>query len=281
MSVKIYVNDSKGDESIEKMVTQLIQLGNMVETLQDNVDTLTKVVERLKTQINPSPTESRNMMTKAIESLGNETSQDTLEHYNPNIFEPSKFNRKYWNHLELTGDKIKYRDKKNSNCTLPLSVHELEIIREANEKTIYKKDYHDLVDLLPVSNNTVAKAIYNIRTNPAFDKLLNNLHEQIMNCKFNITDEGYIQIGKTITPINKNLANEWIFQCQNKQHLQKLIYKIQKTNPKIEKMQIKIICENYNNDKLLNLISTKKHIYKENNPSKRRDLLQNAWGEME
>lgn len=191
------------------------------------------------------------------------------------LFQPNEFNMKLWANLTLMGDEIQYIDGRNSRCTVPLSIYELEIIREANQHTILRKDFNELDKLLPVSYHTISKAIYNIRENPEFEELFQNLHNQILNCKFQLSDSGYIKIGKTTTPIKKELANEWVVQSQNTSHLQKLIYNIQKSNPDIEKMQIKIICENYKNPKLCDLLKENKKQFVENNPSKRRNMLRN------
>lgn len=249
MVVKIYIEDSNEEDSIEKIMVQINQLNKTVDGLQDAINLLNKDIGKLQTQICSKPAPNNNLITKR--KSGDESKKGTL--MDSDIFEPSNFNKKYWKHLKLDGDEIKYIADNNAKRTLPLSLYEIEVIREANEKTITKKDFQELVEIFPISNNTLAKVIYNIRSNPELIKLLSTLHNQIMNCRFNITDEGFIKIGKTITPIKKELANEWIFQCQNTNHLQKLIYNLQKVNSSIEKMQIKILCENYNNDKLLDL----------------------------
>ena len=263
MAINIYVTEKENKEDLSEIFRQIDELKEELAVYENSITELKSTIENLKKQMEDKPIEKiKKSTSKSIEGL----------------YEPSEANKSNWDNLRLGDNTIEYINKRNAKCTIPLSIYELDLIREKDMNSISKKGYYKLCELLPVSPNTIAKAIYNIRENTELTHLLDLLHTKVKNCRFEVTKDGYLKIGKQITKIKKELAREWCLQCQNDGNVHEKIYDLHKAFPNIDKMQIKIVCENYDNSVLLDLLKEDKKIFIENNPSKRRNIIENNGG---
>ena len=262
MTINIYVTEKEDNNELSELLKEISELKEVISHHEKRFAELNETISELKKSIHKDAPQKPSVKKPS----------------KTDFFEPSETHKVSWENLRLNDNAIEYINKRKAKCTIPLSIYELDFIRECDKQGITKKDYYKLCEQLPVSQNTVSKAIYNIRHNKELTHLLDLLHNKVKHCRFELTNDGFLKIGKTLTSINKELALEWCVQCQNNDDIHKIICLLHKAYPEIDKMQIKIVCENYDNSKLLDLIKEEKKPFIENNPSKRRNIIENNGG---
>ena len=136
-----------------------------------------------------------------------------------------------------------------------------------------------LMEIYSINNITFGKLIYNIRETNNFDNILETYHKSLSDAVFRVKN-GVIYVNNTNTKVSNEIASEWVQILANSSKKQEKILEIQKQYGHLNKDMIRIICDSYNNPKLNTLLSFSKNInnksFVENNPSKRRNLIQNG-----
>ena len=189
-------------------------------------------------------------------------------------FEPAEYSKSIWKKLKLMNDG-EIIDKTRSVYHLPVDVYDLLYIIECDETGLTHGEFKELYKDFESNNNTMGKIVYNIRKH-SFDKILHKYYESIRKVRFAIKD-GYLQVNGQITEVSKSKANEWIQLMFNANRKQKTIREIMSANPKIPKNLIHLVCDNYDNNNLLNIVKpADKEQFVENNPSRRRNLIRNG-----
>ena len=189
-------------------------------------------------------------------------------------FEPAEYSKSIWKKLKLMNDG-EIIDKTRKGYHLPVDVYDLLYIVECDENGLTHGEFKDLYKEFESNNNTMGKIIYNIREH-SFDKILHKYYESIKKVKFAIKD-GYLQVNGQVTGVSKSKANEWVQLMFNSNTKQKTVRDIMTANHKIPKNLIHLVCDNYDNNNLLNLVKpADKGQFIENNPSRRRNLIRNG-----
>ena len=189
-------------------------------------------------------------------------------------FEPAEYSKSIWKKLKLMTDG-EIIDKTRQVYHLPVDVYDLLYIIECDESGLTHGDFKELYKEFESNNNTMGKIIYNIREH-SFDKILHKYYESIKKVKFAIRD-GYLKVNGQVTDVSKNKANEWVQLMFNANMKQKTVREIMASNPNLPKNLIHLVCDNYDNNNLLNLVKpVDKGQFIENNPSRRRNLIRNG-----
>ena len=193
---------------------------------------------------------------------------------NDEKFEPADYSKVIWKKLKLM-DNGEIVAKTRSNYRLPVDVYDLLYIIECEESGLSHGEFKELYKEFESNNNTMGKIIYNIREH-SFDKIVHKYYESIRKVRFVVKD-GYLKVNGETTKVNKSKANEWVQLMFNSNRKQKTIREIMNANPKIPKNVIHLVCDNYDNNKLLTLVKpVDKGQFVENNPSRRRNLIRNG-----
>lgn len=193
---------------------------------------------------------------------------------NDERFEPAEYSKTLWRKLKLL-DNGEIIDTGRASYKLPVDVYDLLYIIECNEIGLSYGDFRRLYKDFESNNNTMGKIIYNIREH-SFDKILHKYYESIKKVKFELED-GYLKVNGEKTKVTKSKANEWIQLMFNSNRKQKTILNIKNTNKTFSKTLIHVICDNYDNNGLLDIIKPdEKGEFIENNPSRRRNLIRNG-----
>ena len=186
--------------------------------------------------------------------------------------------------LTLKDDgRIEYNNKKNSRTfILNYNIHDIFYIKSVIENNFTWGDFRELVSLNKDWNDmNLKKVIYNIQYNPKLNKILENLEKKISECEFEKVGE-FIKINNFISHITPKQAQTWCnMYINSNKNKEEYIWNLQKRFPEIDAMCIRIILYNLNNNELTSTWTVEKDIndiWIENNPSKRKNLIQNSGG---
>ena len=183
-----------------------------------------------------------------------------------------------WKHLELMTDGG-IVNKGHKTFKLPVGLNELLYIMELDNPHMNRGTAKKLMEIYSINNITFGKLIYNIRETNNFDNILETYHKSLSDAVFRVKN-GVIYVNNTNTKVSNEIASEWVQILANSSKKQEKILEIQKQYGHLNKDMIRIICDSYNNPKLNTLLSFSKNInnksFVENNPSKRRNLIQNG-----
>jgi hypothetical protein len=275
------VSSLKNDN--KELIIQLTDLKTVFEekntALINRIDSLNNEVSILKTKLNQinavkldSKNDSSNENVKANIKHKNKGKKNTT-----NIYIPNKQLRTEWKNLKLedNGDIINYGRRK---FRLPISLNDLLYIIECDNKgTLERDEARNLMRRYHINTTTFGKIIYNIRKTKNFDSVLTKYKQNLHKARFTLKN-GYICVNKADTNISMKTANEWIQILANTDKKQAKIIELQKANVDINPDMIRIICDSYDNPKLLKLLKDNEsnHMFVENNPSKRRNIIANG-----
>lgn len=161
----------------------------------------------------------------------------------------------------------------NNVCYKCCSLNELLILQECNP--IYRKDVVALRKLLKKhpADNSFAGLIYQYK-NGMFDEIISNFKNNVGNCKFKIYSNKLWFMGVEST-ITVSTAKELISIIENKGFSEVLVHKLCKSYSAFNEVEVRIVCENYDNTQLLSLLKEPNKNVVLNNPSKRRNVIRN------
>lgn len=293
--VNIIINDGQNDNLVDYQ--ELTELVNSLK--EDNQKLIEKVIELTE----GFEKKQEELITK-IDSLNNEISilkknsikkTNTVKINNPqkpkkqtvknnpkdtktkNIYIPNKQLRTNWEKLELqdNGDIINHGFRK---FKLPVTLNDLLYIIECDDKgNLKRSEAKRLMKQYMINTSTFGKLIWNIRETKNFDSVLTKYKQNLQKARFTIKD-GNLCVNKVDTNISVKMAIEWIQILVNASKKQAKILELQKANPSINPDMIRIVCDSYDNPKLNKLLkeNSKKKMFVENNPSKRRNIIANG-----
>lgn len=270
-------------KDIENIVDGLNKHYILVNKKFDEIDKkMDKIIEQLSTKHLEASNPKKEKPKKGTKKPA-QTAQDLKKHPMRRVqkrkndgekFEPADYSKSIWKKLKLMNDG-EIIDKTRSVYHLPVDVYDLLYIIECDETGLTHGEFKELYKEFESNNNTMGKIVYNIRKH-SFDKILHKYYESIRKVRFAIKD-GYLQVNGQLTGVSKNKANEWIQLMFNANRKQKTIREIMTVNPKIPKNLIHLVCDNYDNNNLLNIVKPEdKEQFVENNPSRRRNLIRNG-----
>lgn len=191
------------------------------------------------------------------------------------VYVPNESVSRLWKNIVLRPDGS-LLSKGHKKFVLPVNLNELLYIIEKDTPYMNRGLSKELQSKFNVNISTWGKLIYNIRCN-SFDDIIVDYYNRIHKIKFKVNDDNELLIDKVNTHISKNLVYDWLQLMNNSNHKEETILNIQESNPKFDKYNIRIICDSYNNNVLSKLVAkppVKEFV--ENNPSKRRNLINNG-----
>ncbi len=188
-------------------------------------------------------------------------------------YEPLDFSKELWAKLELLSDGSVI-NKGHKVYTLPVDVYDLLYVIECDNNGLTYGEFKELFNKYGSNNNTFGKLIYNIRKDN-FKDILIKYYDSIKKVTFEFEDNCLVINGEKFN-ISKKTVNDWIHLMFNSNRKQKSILNIVSGNPDIEKSIIHLVCDNYDNSKLLDILKDDDEVFVENNPTKRENLIMNG-----
>lgn len=209
-----------------------------------------------------------------------EHKKEFMRYRSPNaIWKPSetvkKNNAKMWDREYKFNYETGLIEWKSSNGVTykVCSLNELLIIHECNP--VYRKEVVQLRKQLNKhpADNSFARLI-DLYQNGIFNEIISIFKTNVLKCKFKSYFNKLWFMG-TESTITVSTAKELVSIIENKGFSEVLVYKLCKSYPSCNPVEVRIVCENYNNSQLLDLLNqTNKNVVL-NDPSKRRNLIRN------
>lgn len=257
--VKIKTLNSK----IEVLIEENEKLNILIKGLHQRVEDMSKDTEPVVEVSKEKETSENEVKSK---------SRRGVKYDDTETFIPNRHVGKAWTDLKLcdNGDIINDGYK---IYHLPIQLNDLLYIMECDTPHMNRGEFKRLQAKYHINVGMFAKIIYNIRDN-RFDKVLQKYNERLSSAKFDLTSDNYLKINKSITNIKKEDAKHWVSLVLNSNKPQQSILKIQEDNKGVDKDYIRIVCDSCTNTKLNSLLNINEPMFIENNPSKRKTLLE-------
>lgn len=195
------------------------------------------------------------------------------------VWEPSKTVKNNNSHMnertyffDYETGLVKYKSS-NGTCYKSCSLNELLIIHEFNP--IYRKDVVELRRILKrhPADNSFAGLIHQYQEG-MFDEIISNFKNKVTKCKFK-SYYGMLWFMGVESTISESSAKELVGIIGNKGFSETLVYKLCKSYSQCNDVDVRIVCENYNNPQLLDLLKEPNKHATLNNPTKRRNVIRN------
>lgn len=187
-----------------------------------------------------------------------------------------------YNNVELLPDgSIKHITNRNREIILKYDIYDILFIKSVSDKdTFTMGDFKELSNLREDwDRHSLFKLIYNIRENKQFHKIMETaIHKIKEERDFGVKGD-LLLIDNNVTYIPVHQVEAWINSYANSNKTrEEYIWRLQKRFPEINKDCIAIILYNINNNELTKLWRKKDDVepFVENNPSKRKNLIQNG-----
>jgi len=201
---------------------------------------------------------------------------------NPNsIWNPTQTDRKaVKGEIILKGERIMSRHIntiKKSYTPFLLDINDVLFLDEyyTNQGHFIKKDIAFIGDFLNIRSESTVKKYMAYIVDGVFDKVIDEFKNKMDKITFTCTVDGKITMNNDLTSINVNSAREIIAIVENKGFSETLVLNLQKAYEYTPSLEVRIICENYNNSQLLDLLKQPNKNVVLNNPSKRRNVIRN------
>jgi hypothetical protein len=197
------------------------------------------------------------------------------------IWNPTQTDRKATKgEIILKGERIMSRhlnSLKKSYTAFLLDINEVLFLDEYYTKQghFIKRDIAFIGDFLNIRSESTVKTYMAYIVDGVFDKIINEFKSKMDKITFTCTSDGKIAMNNGLTSINVNSAREIIAIVENKGFSERLVLDLQKAYDYAPSLEVRIICENYNNSQLLNLLRQPNKNVVLNNPSKRRNVIRN------
>ena len=300
--VTIVINENKGntvsnitEESIEKLFDEFKELENKITEQNQQIIIMQEHISRLESTLitkntkkeytnkdKPIKTKTKTK-TKTETKIENKTKHKRIKKSKKNkiknnTFFPGKSSSKTWDDLKLNKDLeiiSKINAKNYREFKLPVNIFDILYIQELDSPHMTRDTVAELVKEFGVYHNMISKIIFNIRENK-FDGVIEKFKAMSKALKFTAY-QNTLYVNDSNTKIPLPVVNEFIQIIVNSSHKQQTIRQLTNGNYKdYNKKLLLLIGNNYNNPNLMKLLNIPKKDFVENNPSKRKSLIENG-----
>lgn len=196
---------------------------------------------------------------------------------------PKVAKKEYKGELIHIGEKIRVihtHTSKNSYNDLKATMSEVSIINEVYKSKNHFKimDVNEFKKAFHLKASTLGKLLWNVKEGN-FENLIATYKNEISNMDFALSDIGnFIEINGRTADISISVARDIVTIMQNANNHEVKIWELQQGYRYLDPYHVRVIGDNYDNPKLLNLLKDEPLIEVVNNPSKRRNLIMNGGG---